>query len=163
MDEVCRGELTLTFTCGHVRMQSASPGKRARSSMAEQWPFKPLVESSNLSALTPKSSIGGFFGFPRRGLIYGRLFHHLRKDSDHLGVKVPARFLLDIVHCVTVRPGVPVGAVGGQRIIDVHGGEQARRSAGSVPRAARAGSRCRPISHGGIAGSPWRAPGRGWA
>src|SRR5512138_1108532 len=25
---------------------------RARSSTAEQWPFKPLVESSNLSALT---------------------------------------------------------------------------------------------------------------
>ena len=24
----------------------------ARSSMAEQWPFKPLVESSSLSALT---------------------------------------------------------------------------------------------------------------
>ena len=35
----------------------------ARSSTAEQWPFKPLVESSNLSALTlPWSPIfGGYF------------------------------------------------------------------------------------------------------
>ena len=42
--------LALTLPYPHVRIASAFC--RARSSMAEQWPFKPLVESSNLSALT---------------------------------------------------------------------------------------------------------------
>jgi hypothetical protein len=32
-------------------MIECTPQARARSSMVEQWPFKPLVESSSLSAL----------------------------------------------------------------------------------------------------------------
>ncbi len=35
---------------------------RARSSMEEQWPFKPLVLGSNPSALTNLSSFGRIFG-----------------------------------------------------------------------------------------------------
>ena len=51
-------------------MLECSPfNPRARSSMAEQWPFKPLVESSNLSALTKKIlPCGGFLvAGPRSG------------------------------------------------------------------------------------------------
>jgi hypothetical protein len=41
----------LTLLGGHDTMLNAK--SRARSSTAEQWPFKPLVLGSNPSALTP--------------------------------------------------------------------------------------------------------------
>ena len=50
--------LTLTLNIYHVRMRFAC---RARSSMVEQWPFKPLVQGSNPCALTKDSPRGGFF------------------------------------------------------------------------------------------------------
>ena len=70
MDDGRRRSITLTPLLSHDRMQSAR--FRARSSMAEHRPFKPLVESSNLSALTPNSSCGGSFWLrvPIQGMIF---------------------------------------------------------------------------------------------
>lgn len=70
MDDVSPDSITLTHSIGHVRMQSAQ--NRARSSMAEQWPFKPLVESSNLSALTfpPDREDFCLVESPRKGMIF---------------------------------------------------------------------------------------------
>ena len=60
MDDGRRRSITLTPLLSHDRMQSAR--FRARSSMAEHRPFKPLVESSNLSALIQILPVGGIFG-----------------------------------------------------------------------------------------------------
>ena len=60
MDDGRRRSIMLTPLLSHDRMQSAR--FRARSSMAEHRPFKPLVESSNLSALIQILPVGGIFG-----------------------------------------------------------------------------------------------------
>jgi hypothetical protein len=48
--------------------------------MAEQWPFKPLVESSNLSALTlfqcRRLVTAFWFESPRKGMIFESLRAH---------------------------------------------------------------------------------------
>ena len=59
--DVCSNEfITLTVDLARDRMTSALnlEKARARSSTAEQWPFKPLVLGSNPSALT--QYYGGF-------------------------------------------------------------------------------------------------------
>ena len=56
MDALYLERLTLTMDISHVRMQTALV-IWARSSMVEQRPFKPFVESSILSALTKKTLV----------------------------------------------------------------------------------------------------------
>ena len=58
---------------------------RARSSMVEQWPFKPFVESSSLSALTEKPSSWKVFLF------------HSTEEIITSGVVLIIKVLLDLL------------------------------------------------------------------
>jgi hypothetical protein len=51
---VVKGKINLTIEVGRDKIYPLWE----RSSMAEQWPFKPLVESSSLSALTKEEGSG---------------------------------------------------------------------------------------------------------
>jgi hypothetical protein len=63
----------------------------------------------------------------RRRLYNKRLFfNHFKKGFNYLGIKMSPRLLLNVVQNLFLRPGLPVGAVGEQRIPYINDGKDAR-------------------------------------
>ena len=92
-------------------------------------------------------------------ILYFRLVLIFQKQFYDFRVKMRAGILDDTVHRFVVGHGFAVRAVGGQRIPNIRHSEDTRGLWDRSFLLTRAGSRSRPIFHGGSKGYPEPVPG----